>query len=152
MSEVLTLLQYSYSIYDSVSHIHPVSCILYTPLQLQIYKQIDQYLQDSYKVRNPFCIHTKISLIPVSCYWSVLIMFRCHQRVAAKTPIPQCGSVDEFLGHQNLIFILQNADKVIRHEAYRPCMISLLSHGISIFTKESFATYQICVTCCLHNG
>ena len=86
--------------------------------------------------KKPFLhLYKNILLIPASCYWSVVIMFWCHRRVAAKTPIPQCGSVAEFLGHQNLIssyfkmltksFVMKPIDHVWSH----------IFHGISIFTK-----------------
>ena len=104
--------------------------------------------------KKPFLhLYKNILLIPASCYWSVVIMFWCHQRVAAKTPIPQHGSVTEFLGNQNLIssyfkmltksFVMKPIDHVWSH----------ISHGIQYLQNNhlSFATYQIHVTCCLHN-
>ena len=123
----LMIKQHSYSIYDSspAFSTQPTAPDIYanTPIS-------PRQLQSKKPFLHPY---KNILLIPASCHWSVVIMFWCHRRVAAKTPIPQCGSVAEFLGHQNLIssyfkiltksFVMKPIDHIWSH----------ISHGI--FTK-----------------
>ena len=85
------------------------------------------------------------------------IMFWCHPRVAAKAPISQCGSVVETVSSEfdpsycrmlAKSFVMKPTD---RTECSKHVW-SHFSHGIAIFTKQLFTTYQIHVTCCLHSG
>ena len=82
-------------------------------------------------------------------------------RGCCQNPISQYGSVVEFVSSEFDLFILQKADKVLRHGAYRQnrlqpsCMISYFLQEFQYLQKvhaQSFTTYQIHVTCWLHNG